>query len=62
MKKILLNVSDFDYEKFRLEAIHEKKSIPNLINERIFFKPFHKEVLDSFDNYIESSLEKILKE
>ena len=62
MKKIVLTISDLEYEKFRFEAIHEKKSIQDLLRDRIFYKPFHQEVLSSYDSWMNCQLTSILEE
>ncbi len=62
MKKIVLNISDSTYEKLRFEAIREKKNIPELLAERIFHKPFHPEVEEAFEDWMEKEIEKITKE
>lgn len=56
MKKIVLNISDLDYEKFRFEAMHQKKNIQDLIRERLFYKPFHTDVLDSYDLWLDEQI------
>lgn len=60
MKKLVINLSDSDYEKFRFEAIREKKSIEMIIRERIMLKPFHEEVDQAFDDFMEKEMEKII--
>lgn len=60
MKKIVLNISDSTYEKLRFEAMYEKKCIPDLISERILHKPFHEEVKNSFNDWVEKETNKIL--
>lgn len=62
MKKIVLNMSDMAYEKLRIEALFEKKDIPSIILNRIFHKPFEKEVEESFDNWFNQEFEKITQE
>jgi hypothetical protein len=62
MKKIVLNISDLEYEKFRFEAIHEKKSIQDILKDRIFHKPFHEDVLESYDAWMNAQLTTILGE
>jgi hypothetical protein len=62
MKKIVLNISDSTYEKLRFEAIREKKNIPQLIAERVFHKPFHPEVEEAFESWMESEVTKIIEE
>lgn len=60
MKKIVLNISDTTYEKLRFEAIEQKKSIPDLIAERLFHKPFSKEVEEAFEKWMETEFDKII--
>ena len=62
MKKIVLNISDSTYEKLRFEAIREKKNIPELIAERVFHKPFHPEVEEAFESWMNQEIEKIIME
>lgn len=62
MKKIVLNISDSTYEKLRFEAIKERKSIPELIQERVFYKPFDPEVEEAFENWMNQEIDKIIKE
>lgn len=62
MKKIVLNISDTTYEKLRFEAILEQKSIPDLLAERVFHKPFDKEVEEAFEEWMNKEIEKIIKE
>lgn len=62
MKKIVLNISEVEYEKFKFEAILERKSIQQLIRERIFFKPFCEEVDQAYDEWATEQLETLLKE
>lgn len=61
MKKIVLNISDSQYEKFRFEAIHEKKSVQEVIRDRLFHKEFDKEVLEAFESWMDSETQKILQ-
>lgn len=62
MKKIVLNISDFDYERFRFEAIHEKKSVQDVLRDRVFSKPFHEEVEEAFDAWMSENLNEIMNE
>lgn len=62
MKKVVLNISDSTYEKLRFEAILEKKSIQQLIEERMFHKPFHKDVEEAFSEWMDQELNKIIEE
>jgi hypothetical protein len=60
MKKVMINISDSTYEKLRFEAIHEKKSVQKILEERIFYKPFHPEVLKAFDDFISEEINQII--
>lgn len=62
MKKIVLNISDADYEKFRFEAIFEEKDVSTLLRERIFYKEFHPEVIEAYDSWMEQEINKIASE
>lgn len=62
MKKIIINISDFTYEKLRFESIMERKSIPDLIQERILYKNFHIDVEKAFHQWMEIELNKIIGE
>lgn len=62
MKKIVLNITDTDYEKFRFEAIHEQKSVHDVIRDRVFTKPFHEDVLEAYDAWIDAEIDKITNE
>ena len=62
MKKLVINISDCTYEKLRFEAIMEKKSIQNLIAERLFERPFHRNVEEAFEKWMNTEIEKIIKE
>jgi hypothetical protein len=62
MKKIVLNISDSTYEKLRFEALQERKDVQTLIRERLFFKPFSKEVEAAFDEWIEKEISNITGE
>lgn len=62
MKKIVLNISDSTYEKLRFEALLEQKSIQEVIQDRVFFKPFHQEVEEAFNAWMESEIQKITGE
>ena len=60
MKKVVLNLSDSAYEKFRFEAIEQKKDVPEILFDRIFHKEFSPEVLLAFDKFMDQELEKIV--
>ena len=62
MKKIVLNISDSTYEKLRFEAIHEKKDVQQVVSDRVFHKPFHPEVEEAFENWMNQEIQKIIKE
>jgi hypothetical protein len=61
MKKIIDNISDSTYEKIRFEAIKQKKSISQIISERIMHKKFDDEVQECFDEWINQEITKIME-
>lgn len=62
MQKVVINISDSTYEKLRFEAILEKKNIQQVLVDRVFYKPFHRDVEDSFQSLMDKEIEKIIKE
>ena len=62
MKKVVLNISDVDYEKFKFEAMIEKKNVFELLKERLFLKPFSEETNNYFDQWLHIELNKIINE
>ena len=62
MKKIVLNISDVDYEKFRFEAIHERKDVREVIRSRLFHKPFDSEVEEAYDAWLQEQLIEIMND
>ncbi len=60
MKKIILNISDSVYEKFRFEALHEKKSIHDMIGIRLAHKPFDEEVEKAFSMWMSEEISRIV--
>lgn len=60
MKKIVLNISDSTYEKFCFEAIKEKKTIQQVINDRIFHKPFNTDIEEALENWLDSGINQII--
>lgn len=62
MRKIVLNVSDIMFERFCFEALHEKKNVQQIINERILTKPFHPDVINSTENWVDEQFQKIINE
>jgi hypothetical protein len=61
MKRIVLNISDTTYEKLRFEALIEKKSIQQIIRERLFNKPFENEVEKALEELMSKEIDKITK-
>jgi len=62
MKKIVVNICDATYEKLRLECINEKKSIQEIIQDRIYHKPFTDEIQLEYERWIEKEINLILGE
>ncbi len=62
MKKIVLNISDAVYEKLRFEAIHEQKSVQDLLKERVFDRPFPQEVEEAYEEWVAHQIQNILEE
>lgn len=62
MKKIVVNISDYSYEKLRLQAILERKSVSKIIADRITKDGFSAEVEEAFDIKFKIELNKILRE
>jgi hypothetical protein len=62
VKKIVLNISDLNFEKFRYESIEQKKSINEILIERIFHKPFSENVENALEKFLESEIEQLLKD
>lgn len=62
MKKVIVNISEATYEKLRFEAIFEKKSIQELISDRIVNSPWNDEVLKAFDEFMKTQIDKIISE
>ena len=61
MKKIVLNISDSTYEKFRFEAMKEEKSVQQVIADRLLYKPFDKEVEEAFEAWMSQEINKIIE-
>lgn len=61
MKKIVLNISESTYEKLRFEAILERKSIQEVIQDRVFYKPFDPEVEEAFEKWMDQEVTKIIE-
>ena len=62
MKKIVLNISDSDYEMFRFEAIHHKKSVQDVIRSRLLSPPFDQEVITAFEKWENEKIYELLKD
>ena len=56
MKKIVLNISDALYEKFRFEAISQRKSVPEVLTQSIYEKVFAPEVENAFSEWMEKNI------
>lgn len=56
MKKIVLNISDALYEKFRFEAIEKRKSVPEVISQAVTEKIFTIEVEDAYNEWLEKNI------
>lgn len=62
MKKIALTINDIDYEKFALESLKQKKSIQEVIKDRIFERPFDQEILQEVEKWMDHNFQSLLKE
>lgn len=62
MKKIVLNISDITYEKLRLEALSKNKDVQKVIIERLLERPFEKDIENSFNEWIEQEIKRIIGE
>jgi hypothetical protein len=59
MKKIVVNVPDTLFEKYRFEAIEEEKSVEQVLKAWINSKPFSETVEEAFQDFMEQSLRKL---
>lgn len=57
----MLNISDYVYEKLRFEAIHKKKGIVDVLQDRIK-APFHKDVEKAYDIWLNQEISRICEE
>lgn len=62
LKQIVVNISDYGFEKLRLLAILEKKSVSKIIAERITGQGFPSEVEQAFDMRFTKEFNKLLRE
>jgi len=63
VKKVVLttlNISDCLYEKLRFEAIREGKSVQQVIADRLFQNPFHEEVEEAYDNWLNQNINSMM--
>jgi hypothetical protein len=56
VKKIVLNISDALYEKFRFEAIEKRKSVPDVIAQAVTEKTFTVEVEHAYNEWLEKNI------
>jgi hypothetical protein len=61
VKKVVLNISDLTWEKLKFEAIHKKKGISEVLQDRIQ-APFHKDVEEAYDSWMSKEISKICEE
>ena len=57
----MLNISDHVYEKLRFEAMHKKKGVIEVLQDRIK-APFHKDVEKAYDQWLNQEISKICEE
>lgn len=60
MKKLIINISESTYDKLRFESIEEKKSIEEILKERIFYKKFSENVEKAWDEIMKEKLETLV--
>ena len=56
MKKIILNINDCIYEKFRFEAIEQRKSVPEVIAQAITQKVFTPSIEEAYNEWLERNI------
>ena len=61
MKKVVLNIYDHIYEKLRFEAVYKKKSITDVLQDRIK-APYHDDVENAYGNWLNQEICKICEE
>lgn len=59
MKTVVLIFTDTLYEKFRFEAIEQRKSINEVVKDRVLSKPFSNEVERFFDEWLTTEINNI---
>lgn len=62
MKKVVLNISEVEYEKFKFEALLERKGVSEVIRDRLFYKPFDQDVEEAFDDWFTAEFYKVCNE
>lgn len=62
MKRIVIRLSDFDFERIRFEALEKKKSIREIVLERILSNPFSEEVQEALEKLIDIEFKKFCNE
>jgi len=60
LKKLIINISESTYDKLRFESIEEKKSIEEILKERIFYKKFSENVEKAWDEIMKEKLETLV--
>lgn len=58
----MLNISDILYEKLRFESIMQKCSIRDVIQKRFFEVPFHPEVENAYQEFLEKQFNAMMAE
>ncbi len=60
MKKLIINISESTYDKLRFESIEEKKSIEEILKERIFYKKFSENVEKAWSELMKEKIETLV--
>ena len=55
-------MSDSSYEKLKIEAMTEDKSLSQVMQERIFYKGFSDQTLREFDNWLTHKILNLIRE
>lgn len=62
MKKVVLTISEIDFEKFRFESIEQRKSIEQVLSDRLFYKSFSLDTLNAVDAWLEENIKELMKD
>lgn len=62
MKKFILNISDIDFERLRLEALEKRCDIATIVKDRMFAEPFSDIVEQTIDRWISDGVGQMLRE